>query len=295
VALGVLSRSKLDVVRVRRGLARRIHALPRTLFALRLRIGLFVRAEATVRSRYRLVGEQQLRDARKSDTVFVFGSGYSINDLSPEEVAHFEEHDTFAFNWFARKPVLRVDYHLVREMSETDLDRSLAQKRVQQYCEWIAANPGYDRAILLIQRGLRATGPNAALGRGLFPRRNPVYRWRSNSGGREMTRSLPDGLTHLYGALSECVNFAVLLGWKKIVLVGVDLYDRRYFWLDADQTAENDLFRGASWTDTHKTATSGGIVDLLGEWADEVNPRGVEIAAYNPRSLLTRRLPVYAR
>src|SRR5262245_58255707 len=37
---------------------------------------------------------------RKSDTVFIYGSGYSLNDISEAEWRHMTAHDTFGFNAF---------------------------------------------------------------------------------------------------------------------------------------------------------------------------------------------------
>jgi hypothetical protein len=100
---------------------------------------------------YTLPGEAELRVTRKSDTIFIFGSGYSINDITEPEWSHFEQHDPFSFSWF-----------------------------------------------------------------------------------------LYQDFVHIAGTLTDCAKFAYLLGWKNIVLAGVDLYDRGYFWLSYEDTREDE-------------------------------------------------------
>jgi hypothetical protein len=120
----------------------------------------------------------------------------------------------------------------------------------------------------------------------------PSPRWRA-------------GLQREPGTLASAVNAAFLLGWREIVLVGVDLYDNRYFWGPPDATmhfdaagaftepkASND--RGIEWDQPHNTVR-GGMVEVLGRWRAVFESQGVHLAVYNPRSLLTRVLPMYPR
>ena len=66
------------------------------------------------RSAYQSLDEQQLMAARRSDTVFVFGSGYSLNDITPAQWQHIAGHDTFGFTSFIYQDWVKVDYHLIR-------------------------------------------------------------------------------------------------------------------------------------------------------------------------------------
>src|SRR5437870_3365363 len=66
------------------------------------------------RSHYTLLDEAQLRATRTSDTVFVFGSGYSLNELSPADWGHFIQHDTVGFNAFYFERWIPVGFHLLR-------------------------------------------------------------------------------------------------------------------------------------------------------------------------------------
>jgi hypothetical protein len=238
-------------------------------------------------SRYRVLTEPELRATRKSDTVFVFGSGASLNDIPAVEWRDMEAHDTVGFNWFVHERFIRCDYHVMREVSLTDLDPAAAQ-RLKDYCDRIRTNPHYASTVLMVQTGFRATNGNLAIGHGLLPDDHPIFLWRSLRNRSEPSRSLEEGLTHQYGTLDECVNFAVLMGWTTIVIAGVDLYDRRYFWLGPDEPVYGDT----TTQGLHNLGTTG-LVDHLGRWRADFAARGIEMFVHNPKSLLARTVPVW--
>lgn len=243
--------------------------------------------------RYRRLSEAELRATRKSDTVFIFGSGYSINDISAAEWQHFEQHDTVSFNMFVHQDFVRADYEVIREMGNRFDSPSLYMPEVNELLGLVRQNRRYAGAVLVVQGGWGAVAGNQVVGRGLLPPRNPLFRYRNRRwrGYGPPAESFAEGLAHGPSTLVDCVNFAYVLGWRRIVLVGVDLYDRRYFWLPADETREFDQRRNASHDQRHNAAD--GLVSFLGPWREHLAIRDVEIYVYNPRSLLTQVLPVY--
>lgn len=255
------------------------------------RIGPWLAAKVEGRRRYRALNAGALLDTRRSDTVFVFGSGASLNELSAEEYRRFEEHDTFGFNWFIRENFLRCDYHLIRDVADRDPSGDLAE--IEEFYEVLRSNPHYADTVFLVQAGIGAVAGNLGIGRGWLPEGAHIFRFRTLGGRREPSRSLRRGVARGYATLEDCVNLAFLLGWRRIVLVGVDLYDRRYFWLPPDEARLGDIRRGATAADPHMQASTGHV-ELLGEWGRWLRAEGVELEVYNPRSLLAAVLPVYA-
>jgi len=241
---------------------------------------------------YRVLDEPALRATRRSDTVFVFGSGASLNDLRPDELTEIARHDTLGFNWFVHQDFLRCDYHLVRGIPDTDLDPAVWRPQVEEYCRLIRESPRFHDTVFLVQTGFRATNGNRVVGLRLLPEGARIFLWRTNTRAVEPGETFADGLTHGHSTLQECINFAFLLGWREIVLVGVDLYDRRYFWLPGDEARSVDVRRGAAAGDPHHRAASG-MVATLGAWRRWLERRGVRLSVYNPRSLLAAELPVF--
>ena len=258
------------------------------LFSLRL--GPWLRFAAH-RNAYRYLDEDEARGRRRSDTVYVFGSGASLNDLGMDAWAEIARHDTFGFNWFVHQRFVRCDFHLIRGIPDTDLDPAVWRPQLEEYFRLLRTNPLFADTVLLVHGGFRAINGNRAIGYRLLPRGNPVFRWRTDVRGELPNRSFGDGLVHGHSTLQECVNAAYLLGWSRIVLAGVDLYDRRYFWLPPDEVRSVDVRRGATPTDSHARAESG-MVATLGRWREWLAGEGVELMVLNPRSLLAQTLPI---
>jgi hypothetical protein len=259
---------------------------------LRLRLPAWLRFLAN-RGAYRHLDEQALRARRRSDTVFVFGSGASLNEIGAGAWEEIARHDTFGFNWFVHERFVRCDYHLIRGIPDTDLDPAVWRPQLEEYFRLIRENPCFAETVFLVHGGFGAINGNRALGLRLLPPGSPVFRWRSNVRADLPSRSFREGLVHGYSTLQECINVAYLLGWTRVVLAGVDLYDRRYFWLAREETRSVDERRGATATDVHARAASG-MVDTLGRWREWLEREGVELSVLNPRSLLTEALPVFS-
>jgi hypothetical protein len=244
------------------------------------------------RRAYRILTEDEVRATRRSDTLFVFGSGSSLNELTAEDWGAIAEHDTLGFNWFVHQTFVRCDYHLIRGIPDTDVDPAVWRPQLREYFELIRSNPRFAETVFLVHGGFRAINGNRTIGHRYLPDGSRVFRWRSNVTAELPGESFAEGLTHGHSTLQECVNFAYLLGWRRVVLVGVDLYDRRYFWLPQGEARSVDQLRGAGADDAHARAGSG-MVDVFGTWREWLEQRGVELLVYNPRSLLAARVPVY--
>lgn len=260
-------------------------------------------AERRSRGRYRMIDEVEARAARTSDTVFVFGSGYSLHDISPAEWRHIAEHDVFGFNAFYNQHWVPVGFHILRGGVYGELRW---RPYAAEVAEAIRSNPLYDDTIFLLQGEFLADFPNHLLGHGFIPEGARVLRYRTARGDGPPTRSFAEGIRHEGGTLSDAVNCAYVLGWKHIVLVGVDLYDSRLFFLEPDRTlavdtttgllvpAEVNNVRGNRYDDPHYTVTTG-VVDRMGSWRELLERDGVRLSVYNPRSLLAAVVPPYER
>ena len=247
------------------------------------------------RARLRWLDADALRATRRAETAFVFGCGASLNELTPAEWEHIAAGQTIGFNYFTRQRFVRADYHVVGEIaSGDDLDRRRWVPAVEEYARLIAENPCCRDTVLLLQDGWSAHQSNRLLAAGQLPAGQRAFAYRRTGRGvyRPPNRALEQGLVHGAGSLCGVVNFAFAMGFRRIVLAGVDLYDSRYFWLPPE-VAREDLveFHGQTQADPHPVARN--IVAYLGRWAQWLRGEGVELSVYNPRSLLAGPLPVY--
>ena len=256
--------------------------------------------ERMVRRRYDAMSEQQLIATKRSDTVFIFGSGASLNDITAAEWAHIAGHDTFGFTAFIYQRWVRVGYHLIRGGIEGSL---VWRAYAEDFCNSLNSNPYFDNTILIMQGEYFAMFANQLLGYRLIRPRTRIFRYQTARGEGPPTRSFAEGIRHNAGTLCDSVNVASCMGWKHIVLAGVDLYDARYYWLPPDKTYGVDAaglmtpvdvnHRGNRFDEVHNTARNG-VVLTMGAWRDHLErEQGISLSVFNPRSLLADVMPVY--
>jgi len=245
-------------------------------------------------SSYNRLTTAEAREYKSSDTLFVFGSGYSINDLTDEELEHFEAHNTLSFNWFLHQDKLRIDFHLIKEIYNF-LEKGACPKekreRLTTYFHLANTNPHYTNTIFLLQKGVKAIHANAGLAFKRLKPGAPIYRFKLVK-EKPYPVDSPPTLNQVSSSLDICMNFGYMMGYTKIVLVGVDLYDRRYFWLKEDETRSDDAYRGANHTMTHNIGNEK-MITYYKNSHDHLEKEGITLSVYNPKSLLTQVLPVY--
>jgi len=248
---------------------------------------------------YKQLTEKELLATRKSDTLFLFGSGYSINQLTPAECRYFERHNTMSFNWFAHQNLLRIDYHIAREITAPPpyLNRVFHWVRNLNSYARLLKKPFYANTIYILQKGWMAISSNRLIGLSLLPSGARIFRYTLRSRGKwePPTDSLSKGIVHGPGSLAECVNFAYAMGWKHIVLVGVDLYDSRYFWLPPEGMRSEDAHLHNYTTSDSPHATGRWMIDFMAYWKPLLEAKNVRVEIYNPKSLLNSVFRVFDR
>lgn len=269
----------------------------------------WVKAELALRARrrrgdYAVLSDTELRASRRSHKVFIFGSGYSLNDLNQAEWAEIQEHDVFGFSGFIYEAWIRVDYHLIRGWNESLSAMGTLRRSGARYAERLEANPWFRDTVLILQNNYTAIFARTLLGHGLLASRRRLFLYKNSARLDDRPSPSLQGINHGVATLFDCVNVAYLMGWTEIVLVGVDLYDSRYFFGPVDGTMDHsaeagelvpsETTGGYHWTATHSVALRA-LLDLMKQWSDHLAGEGVRITVYNPRSLLAEVLQVYAR
>lgn len=242
---------------------------------------------------YSYLSSAGLRQTKSSDTLFIFGSGASLNDITAEEWQRFESCDTLAFNQFIRQDFIDLGYYLVREIGGIDHRNTGVSNRAYDQFREAVRGRRLAKTIFLLQKDLLADVSIEVQHRFLLPQGSRIwfYRTFSRKASTFPSENLDKGVIHTGGTITDAVSFGYAMGYRSIALVGVDLYDRRYFWLGDDETRPEDTLRGANHTDVHNTARV--VIDLMGRWTRFLDERGVSLTVYNPRSLLAGVMPVY--
>ena len=226
---------------------------------------------------------------RKSDTVYIFGSGASINNISSQQWEEISKHDTVTFNWFAHQQFTNIDYYLIKDISFCDRYRNNYLKEFLRFNRLLETNWKYYKdCLFILQNGSLATNANKLLYYRIFPKESKITKFTMYRG---VDLKLPfPFLSVKIGTLITAIHFALNMNWKKIVIAGVDLYNRDYFWFNDDDVREVDIRRGAKKTDKHNT--SNGIIQILNNHLiPHIAQSGQEIVILNPKSLLTEIFP----
>ncbi len=277
-----------------------------TLNALRFQARLYaarIRADRAAGRGYVPLDAAGIRDKRRGSRAFIFGSGYSLNEIAANRWRHIERYETIGFNAFVRQKWVRTDFHLIRGWGEGAGIEFDWRRACGELGGLIADNPHYRATTLVVQSDISAEVGNRMLGDGFIEPRREVFRYRTRRDLDLPTARLEDGLVHGNGTLCDAVNFAVGMGWTEIVLVGVDLYDTRYFFLPPDRTLNTDYRtgevrsaeisdRGQRYDQPHSTFTNGAVA-LFGRWTAALAQHNVRLSVWNPRSLLREVMPLY--
>lgn len=253
---------------------------------------------------YRLISEADLYGLELSRRVFVYGSGYSLNAIGPDEWRHMSHDTTIGFNHFVRQEWIPVDFHLVRGWG-VGAELATLKDLVTDFGSAVAQNPRYRDTVFVCQDDYTALFAHRLIGDRGLPRGVRVFPYRTNRTSRVPSSTLAEGLVHATGTLCDAINFVSCLGFEEIVLVGVDLYDSRYFWVDSNKTIATDYstgelvvcdtsYRGQSVDDPHSTVANG-IVEMMATWTEHLRARRIELVVYNPRSLLAEVMPIFDR
>ncbi len=253
-------------------------------------------AKENLKNYYTKLTKNDLANSRKSETLIVMGSGCSINDLTKDEIQIFEKHDVFVFNGFLEfGDFIRVDYFLGREFLFYNNDLTMGEMEnngLFHHCFAHKVNDlkSRDNTIFFLQHELCADSVNFLLAHKMlppllkiFPFHNPIIR-RLQLPWKNLKKIL-----HCGGTLGDVVHVGYSMGYKRIVLVGVDLYDRNHFWMTQGETSKMDKQRGADCNQRHNMADSS--INVFDKWNVFFKKEGVELFVYNPKSLLTEVLP----
>jgi hypothetical protein len=92
-------------------------------------------------------------------------------------------------------------------------------------------------------------------------------------------------IPHSCSTLNDCINICYLMGYEEILLAGVDLNDRRYFYLEKDESRDFDMKNNKNFNDRHATADT--MIAQVRLWRDFLEPKGIHLLCQNPNSLLS--------
>lgn len=223
--------------------------------------------------------------------MFIFGSSFSINDITVSEWDEIRRKgSTMSFNMFYYADLVDIDYHVIREVivAKNYLSRK-SFSELRRVNNKISRNRRFLKAKYFAM--IDSFSPGALLWYIFYGRRKCTYVYK-NLFNRvaswpisESLEKIPHGGTTLF----DCINISYILGYKEIVLVGVDLKDSRYFYLDYNES--HWLSKDVKPDTPHPTQTR--VLLNIVEWNNHLKKQGVKLFSYSDSSLLRKILPIY--
>lgn len=270
--------------------------LPVRLRSLRL-------SAAVEKGYYEHFEEDSIRRCVRGETLFILGSGASLAALPSAVLAEMRVNTTMSLNYSLLQSFIPADFHVVRELGiANDVTVNIEMSDLKNFGDLVAANPSYRNTVFLVQAGYYAWAANLLIGLRCLPQRTRVFRYRNSP--RPGFRAPGDSfatITHGASTITDCINIGYLLGFKEIVLCGVDLYDRRYFWhvagtsfipLEGVTDAQIGEYGGVGDTAARHRA-AGRLLGQIEKWRRWLEAKDVRLSVQNPKSLLAEVLPVY--
>lgn len=247
---------------------------------------------------------------KTSDTVFILGSGASINNIGEDGWENIAKHDSFGFNFWLIHSFVPTLY-FSEALPETAPGFNYP-RLYQRYLMAAAARPEYstvpkvltdftaDRSYFWESLPLHmkervyslSTIPAFARSEDEF-RRNARY---LKALGIFRKSEHLNRVFKYRATISMLVSLAYSMNYKRIVLCGVDITDPRYFYHDAERYPQFAEVESARPGKVHITGveremmvTAQTVIRVLNEVLFE--PDGVELLVENPKSALSDFLP----
>jgi hypothetical protein len=258
------------------------------------------------------VDDLNMAARKRSSTVFVLGSGSSVNNLAAADWAAIREHDSIGFNLWLIRDFVPTFYFVELGTGSAEEDKYISDLLCRRLSGMNGMPVIVESKCWLRPDGVASDLPHELFGHLYFYA--PYYlrttsvnvvAWVLRHSRRFWHRGSCDlrAMVHHRASLSALVLFAFLAGYEEIVLVGVDLNDPRYFW-----ETNPEILGGAAGppfsqtgqvhrtVDPTATASEGAVpIDEYLRLLDSsvLRPNGVTLSVGSPRSRLSSFLPVY--
>lgn len=249
---------------------------------------------------------ENIKEYKKSDTIFILGSGPSINDITDKQWEDIKSHDSIGFNyWLVHDHV--PDMFMFQLSGQNMLDA--IKNEHHRYS---------DKPFIIRGSEFSKSGSDALKNECEFLENNPVFYLREYPVSSKCSID-PDLLIRYmsamgymnYGQVSSfipkwrgtlglLISLAYQMGYKRIVLCGVDMDGSDHFWDYEPYSLREKKYSlpkmGASniltFNDVDRSPNTVSLyVEKLRDWMWE--KEGVEITVYSKKTVLYPQIEVY--
>lgn len=250
-------------------------------------------SKKNIKNKYKIqkLNNSQLKNIKKTNKVFIFGSGYSIKGISSNEWKKLKNYDSIGFNNTIFLKKINFTYHINRMIKNS-------KKNAKHQIKIINNNPYLRKTTFLMPEGFVEEYTNNVFSKNLWDKNKKFFLFKTNRFLGLPIGNINVGLIHKVGTLMDCITLAYYLGYKKIVLVGVDLYDTRYFYVPKNKTSailnipSNKNEHGHTPDHIHST-----MINKIDHNIRSINKffkkKNISLEVYNKKSLLKKELKIF--
>lgn len=238
----------------------------------------------------RILTKKEFLAEKTSDTIVVYGCGSSINQLTDPEKGALSKFDSVGFNWFLKSKI-PTTFYLVREQANRPA-RILPGETREDLFFALSTRP-YDKSCLIILKFKQKDSFPYHENLDKFPGKGIVTNDRKKKGVGDFPRFdlYDDACIHWKCTMTNVLHLAWHLKYKRILFVGVDLYDSRYFWIREGKTRATVKRKKNTYKSRHAvTKTTISAVRTFRKHYPKI-----EMFTYNPNSVLKKSMPIWER
>ena len=242
------------------------------------------------------------KDIKKSDTVFILGTGETINAIPEKQWKHIAEHDSAAINWWPLHSFVPTYYY-----SEYPHKTEYFNYFKNMLSDNISKNYQHTIFFLSLNRAVRR-GIHPRVTPELFPENPAICFYQYHKPLRfenisELDSSSFERTVFYRGSLTAVLDLMNRIGYKKIVLLGVDLNKHLYFY--DNHPGMRKLFDSGYGTPLKERENNRHLMTLcaprkiaIQEYLYLLNdlyykPNDITLFCGSPKSLLAEKLPLY--
>jgi hypothetical protein len=250
---------------------------------------------------YTIINSKKIRKIiKKSDTIVIYGTGSSINKIKKNEWKKLRKFNSISLGHFAEhayKKKINIDIVHIKEIGAWGDIVNSSQleniKEVVNYIEGCQKLKNFNKTIFLLQSGIPGKCSNYMIDNLLFKFKTNLSFYKNSQVLNNANKFIgyKNFLNGRCGSLSMAITFVIKLGWKNIILAGVDLVDNRYFYLKNNQTPQWNNKRKIKVNDPHSMKKR--TIEYINDFSKWSKSRDIKLHVLNKKNILADILPIY--
>lgn len=215
---------------------------------------------------------------KDSDTIVVYGCGYSINDLTSKDKEHLSKFNSIGFNWFVKSKI-PTTFYVLREQGTKGNFSTSGETKMDLYKP---LNLFYKDTCIIALDLSESAKKWSRINTHSNPQSNNILshdgvivkeryagsefvEFKDGWGGRDkrcetISRKMMEydifsrNIIYDFCTMTTVLHIVTFLGYSRVIFVGVDLYDHRYFWLPKSVLRQTTRIAGRKLEGNHFVA-----------------------------------------